>query len=195
MTGDPTEGLEALLRAGTPTTASSIAAELGIRRQHLHTLVQQLEEISGCSLPKRQGRRQYTTGLRDLLHDVRRSPLPLFEALTAHLDTLGIHLDAAPPPVDHVAILEARVQVIEEQMREVVEAFETVERWSDSMVERLLQVESRLLEVEKRPVVKVEKRLAPAWLWILNTLTSWKSAIPRRQTTSNMDSVEVDVLS
>lgn len=192
---DPTKGLEALLHAGEPTKASAIAAELGIGRQYLHTLVQQLEEISGCKLPERQGRRQYTTGLRDLLHDVRRSPLPMSEALPAHLDTLGIRLDVVSPPVDRVALLEARVQVIEQEMLEVVEAFGKVERWLESLEERLIQAEARLLDVQKQPVVKLKERLTRAWTWMLNKLATWKSSISRRRTTTSAESVQVDAVS
>ena len=144
MSDNATRTLTEYLGCGEPTTAKAIAEELGISRQHLNTLVMQVEEVSAQAIPHSGGRRQYTTALRDLLLEVRQSALPTNEALAAILPSYGVQMPEQPATEDRTAELECRVQALEATVAEHHGALQEFAAWAHQIGEELDDVQSRL---------------------------------------------------
>ncbi|MFD2609383.1 hypothetical protein ACFSR9_08040 [Deinococcus taklimakanensis] len=137
MSDNATRTLADYLGSGEPMTAKSLAEALGISRQHLNTLIRQVQEISASAIPDRGGRRQYTTALRDLLLEVRQSALPTNEALTAILSTYGAQMPEQPATEDRTAELECRVQGLEATVAEHHGALQEFAAWAHQIGEEL----------------------------------------------------------
>lgn len=137
MSDNATRTLADYLGSGEPMTAKSLAEALGISRQHLNTLIRQVQEISASAIPDRGGRRQYTTALRDLLLEVRQSALPTNEALTAILSTYGAQMPEQPATEDRTAELECRVQALEATVAEHHGALQEFAAWAHQIGEEL----------------------------------------------------------
>ena len=137
MSDNATRTLTEYLGCGELTTAKAIAEELGISRQHLNTLVMQVEEVSAQAIPHSGGRRQYTTALRDLLLEVRQSALPTNEALAAILPSYDVQMPEQPATEDRTAELECRVQALEATVAEHHGALQEFAAWAHQIGEEL----------------------------------------------------------
>ena len=144
MSDNATRTLADYLGSGEPMTAKALAEALGISRQHLNTLVMQVEEASAHAIPHSGGRRQYTSALRDLLLEVRQSALPTSEAVTAILSTYGAQMPEQPATEDRTAELECRVQALEATVAEQQSSLLEFAAWARQINAELDDVQSRL---------------------------------------------------
>ena len=144
MSDNATRTLTEYLGGGEPMTAKAISEELGISRQHLNTLILQVQAASAHAIPHSGGRRQYTTALRDLLLEVRQSALPTTEALTAILPSYGVQMPQQPATEDRRAELECRVQALEATVAEQQSSLLEFAAWARQINAELDDVQTRL---------------------------------------------------